>query len=296
MKSWAVIAAGASGLAALVLWWALHGADDRQFTAADASPVQAALPVCRASPYAAIERTSEGDETLWQVSGEQNVDARGVEISVRSSSGSAISSTAITLFDPRSKRRLEAGFEVRFDQMVTRHPLPEGVSDARDDAWRRMLEHSAFERVCSAPDPSLQRLLDQGAALHWWSGTPRMPDNYAVFVAASGSEAGQWIEYLGANHRRLAPSQFSDELQLVDQRGPLRLLRSGHGAVVVDAQRQAYAWVYIYPGGRKLRLPSVVAGTFEGDSIVLQIDQPATGAANQRVEIDLRTGNVRELH
>jgi hypothetical protein len=141
----------------------------------------------------------------------------------------------------------------------------------------------------------LQRLLTQGSALRWWRGTPRMPDNYAVFVAATSVEPAHWLEYLGANHRRLTTEAFSEELELVDEQGSLQLLRSGHGAVVRDTQRGAYAWIYVFPGGRKLRWPSVIGGSLEGDSAILQLDTPVIGASSQKIAIDLKTGSIRTL-
>jgi hypothetical protein len=256
---------------------------------------QSAVPTCSPSPYAAIERIAEGGETRWSVSAEQNVDAKGVEIPVASSSGSALASTTVTLSDPVSKRSVGATFEVPFDRMLSRHVLPDTLTGEANDTWRRMMEHSAFDSVCSGPDPSLQRLLTQGAALRWWQGTSRMPDNYAVFVAATAAEPAHWLEYLGGNHRRLTAEVFSDELELIDEQGKWRLLRSGHGAVVHDTQRGAYAWIYVFPGGRKLRWPSVIGGSFEGNSAILQLDTPVMGAASQRIAIDLKNGSIRTL-
>lgn len=257
--------------------------------------VQSPVLTCSPSPYAAIERISEGGETRWSVSAEQNVDAKGVEISVSSSSGSALASTTVTLSDPVSNRSVEATFEVPFDRMLSRHGLPDTLTGEANDTWRRMMEHSAFDSVCSGPDPSLQRLLNPDGALRWWRGTPRMPDSYAMFVAATSIEPAYWLEYLGANHRRLTTEAFSDELELLDEQGSLRLLRSGHGAVVHDTQRGAYAWIYVFPGGRKLRWPSVIGGSLEGNSATLQLDTPVVGAASQRLAIDLKNGSIRTL-
>src|SRR5262245_23253340 len=63
---------------------------DSHGPSAMARAAESTEPICRRTPYAAIERSSEGEETTWRVHGEQNVDVPGVQISVVSGSGSAI--------------------------------------------------------------------------------------------------------------------------------------------------------------------------------------------------------------
>ena len=104
------------------------------------------------------------------------------------------------------------------------------------------MEEAAFETICSGVDPSLDRLRQPGA-LRWWAGRAQMPTSYAVFVTGSDSREPEWIEYLGANRRRLTESALSDRLEVVDRAGSLELLRTGHGAVVQDLERNAFAWV-----------------------------------------------------
>lgn len=282
------------GIIAGAVWFMSRG-DFRDRRLSNAPIALTAQPLCRRSPYAALQRSARGEATAWSVSGEQNVDAPGVEIAVASNSGSLISTTRVKVFEPTSKRTTEATFEVAFDWMLNPQPLSDGLTSEVDAAWLRMLEHSAFEAVCSAPDPSLQRLLTQDTSLQWWSGTPYMPDNYAVFIPAAGNVAAHWLEYLGFNHRRLTAERSSEELLLIDQQGTMQLLRSGHGAVVVDTGRQAYAWVYVFPGGRELRSPSVIGGSFQGNTVILKLDHPTPALPSQQIAIDLHSGGIRSL-
>jgi hypothetical protein len=264
--------------------WVVRGLQRRDPAPAVAAPAEP----CRGSDFAAFERSSEG------VPGEQNPVVPGVDVEVSTSSGSGSSTTLVTLHDLRSDRRLEASFEVGFDRMVNPHPVPEGLDGAADRAaWLRMLEDAAFEKICAQMDPSLERLLSPEERLHWYAGEPKMPTSYAVFRQMPVPGDSQWIEYLGANHRRLGTDSLSDQLEVVDRRGDLQLLRSGHGAVVRDFGRGMYAWIYVYGGGRKLRWPSVIGGKLDGDSVLLTLDDSGLGEGKRQMRIDLSSGAMR---
>lgn len=119
-----------------------------------------------------------------------------------------------------------------------------------------------------------------------------MPDNYAVAIEDPETRQPTWIEYLGSNHRRLTVESMSDKFEVLDHKGSLELRRSGHGAVIVDTGRGVYAWAYVFPGGRKLRWPSVTTGVFDGSAIILTIAQPEPGEDFARLRVDLASGSL----
>ena len=250
-------------------------------------------PHCHASAFAEFEETSEGDETRRVVPADENPLLPGVEVEVVTSSGSSLSSTLVTLREPAKGRTVEASFETSFEQMVSEHPVPEELRGAAGEGWRRLVEEAAFETICDKPEPSLARLLSADERLRWLPGAPEMPQNYALYVEPPAPDQPHWIEYLGWNHQRLTEDALGERLEVIDRKGKLELLRSGHGAVVQDLERNVYAWVYVFPGGRKLRWPSVVGGKLEDGTVVLQIDHPLIGESSQRLRIDLESGVIR---
>jgi len=252
------------------------------------------VQMCRTSPYAALEWTSEGGESQRVVSGDENVDVPGVEITVDRSSGNTLGSTTVTLRDASSNRTVQASFEVSFEQMANRHPVPLELRGTENEAWRRMVENAVFDEICTEPDPSLDRLMSMGEPLQWRSGEPSMPSNYAILVEGEVTGEPVWIEYLGVNHRRLTTDAIGDRFEVVARKDELELLRSGHGAVVVDKQRGSYTWVYVFPGGKKLRFPSVSGGAFDEDSVIVDLEAPEIGEGDKRVRIDLQSGAVGE--
>jgi hypothetical protein len=249
---------------------------------------------CRASAFAGFEQTSEGSETRRRVPADRNPLLPGVEVEVLTSSGSSSATTFVTLREPGG-RSVEAAFGTSFEQILTRHPVPEELQGTANAAWRRAVEEAAFGTICSQPDPSLAHLLSPDQRLRWLPGLPEMPQSYALYVEPPAPGEPYWIHYLGMNHRRLTEDAFSDELEVIDRKGKLELLRSGHGAVVVDLERHVFAWVYVFAGGRKLRWPSVTGGKLEEATVVLELDHPVIGEARERLRIDLATGTILPL-
>jgi hypothetical protein len=262
----------------------------------------AALPVppsaleqeCHASAYAAFEESVDGGETRRVVPGDRNALLPGVDVEVTTSSGSASAGTLVRLRDARGELSVEVGFDTSFERLLTLHPVPEELRGPAGESLRRVVEEAAFDRVCARADPSLEWLLRPDKSLRWLRGEPALPESYALFVDPPAPAEPYWIEYLGANHRRLTEDTFGDRLEVIDRRGKLELSRSGHGAVVRDLERQVYAWVYVFPGGRKLRWPSVIGGKLEDGAVLLQIDHPVIGVAGEQVRIDLESGMVSQ--
>lgn len=273
--------AGLLGLALVGALWA------RSASQTKAEPLR-----CHASAFAGFEETSEGGESHRAVPADRNPLLPGVEVEVKTSSGSSSGSTYVILREPGG-RRVEATFETSFERIVIRHPVPEALRGKANEARRRVVEEAAFDTICTQPDPSLARLLSPDERLRWLPGVPEMPQSYALFVEPPAPGEPYWIEYLGMNHRRLTEDALSEQLERIERKGNLELLRSGHGAVVVDLERKVYAWVYVFAGGRKLRWPSVIGGKLEEGAVTLEIDRPVIGESRESVRIDLASGSVR---
>jgi len=250
-------------------------------------------PKCSTSPYAErVEKISAG-ETRLEVGADENVDVPGVEISVETSSGSSSSTTYVVMHDTRSGQTLDAEFSVDFTQMLNYHEAPEGLPSAEREQWLEMIEHAVFARTCAQADASLLWLLDRSAPVRWVAGQPTMPDNYTLRLPSGKADTGStetWVEYLGFNHRRLDGDSIRDEFEVLDHKGDLDLLRSGHGAILLDRRRQAFAWIYVYGGGQKLRWPSVLDGHLTDQAAVLELSSDVSQRARSRIEIDLESG------
>lgn len=187
------------------------------------------------------------------------------------------------MYAGQGKRDIQATFAFSFEQVVSRYPIPPSLQGPTNEAWRVLVADAAFQRSCATIDPSLERLLHPSAPLHWLSGAPVMPDTYAVVNEDPQTREPTLLEYLGSNHRRSTLGSFRDRFEALDRSGHLELRRTGHGPVVVDVARDIYAWVYVFPGGRRLRWPSVADGKFDGSTVVLTIEQPEPGAASIKV-------------
>lgn len=245
---------------------------------------------CAVSPYRERIEALAGGERRLGIPPEDNVEDPGVEILAELSSGSAFAGTRVTLA-ASSGRRVEATFEVDFASLVNRHAVPPELRGPEEESWRRMLEHAAFGRVCDQPDPSLAWLLenDPGSrAPVWIAGRPEMPESYTLRYMNPVTRQLEWVEYLGLNHRRITEDSMSDEFELLDQRGALQLLRTGHGALLRTTEpTDAYAWIYVFRGGHKLRWPSVIGGRLEARTVVLDLRPAESESTPRHLTIDL---------
>lgn len=115
-----------------------------------------------------------------------------------------------------------------------------------------------------------------------------MPSNYVLFSGESES----WIEYLGANHGRLKGTRMSDQFESLGTEGDIELRRSAHGAVVIDHAQRRYAWVYVHPGGHKLRWPSVLGGELKPGIALLRLATFDSQQHFELVKVDLTSGAV----
>jgi hypothetical protein len=256
---------------------------------------QDAAKDCRSSPFGDLPRTTVGSQSRLEVSGSQNSDLPGVAMTVTEESGSMISATTVVLRARNGEPDTQVSFETRLDRMVTVHRVRNDMLGKSQSERRRAVADAAFTLTCVKPDPSLERLLERGHALRWYEGWPELPTNYTLQVEESGARATEWIEYLGANHRRRGRQNDANELQLLDKTAHLELRASAHGAVIVNIETKHYAWIYIYPGGSKLRSPSVRAGTLAEGQAILSLNQPEFEHEETEVRIDLATGAVALL-
>jgi hypothetical protein len=250
---------------------------------------------CRPSPFADLPRTNVGSQSRLELSGSQNSDLPGFAMTVTEESGSLVSATTVVLRAQNGEPDTQVNFETPLDRMVTVHPVPNELLGKSQSERRLAVLDGAFALICAKPDPSLERLLERGQPLHWYSGSPELPTNYALQADASGTRAKEWVEYLGANHRRRDVSNDANEMQLLHKIGELELRASAHGAVIVDVHAKRYAWIYVYPGGSKLRFPSVRSGTIEAGRVVLNLNEPELDHEETAVGVELATGAVTLL-
>ena len=224
----------------------------------------------------------------------ENRELPGVDASVEESAGSGSATQGIRLRDTRSGQILQVDFTTPFDQMVSRFPVPEAIPKDEGARWIRMIEALAFERVCDRPDPSLRWLLEPRQRPHWIEGRLEMPQTYAWLRTDPDRGRREWVQYLGANHARLGEGEAAGAFQEIARQGRRRLLRSAHGAVLVDDADVRHAWVYVHRGGHKLRWPSVVGGTLEGDTVTLELGGDPMDPRKRIAQIDLASGRVEE--
>ena len=136
---------------------------------------------------------------------------------------------------------------------------------------------------------------------------PALPATYAVLSARPDHLAlaphltlrpkAVWLLYLGQNHAR----SDSGALDLHEPRtladcGDHRVLGTAHGVIALDRTRGKYAWLYVSPGGHKLRWPSIRAARCVDRRVeVVLAEGPADepGVRPATLLIDLDSGQVR---
>lgn len=247
---------------------------------------------CRPSPFADSPRTADGSQSRLEVKGSQNSDLPGVDMTITEESGSLVSATTVVLHARSDEPDARVDFETRLDRMVTVHRIPNDMLGKDQRERRRAVADAAFTLTCARPEPSLERLLERGRALRWYDGRPELPTNYVLHAEETDGGATEWVEYLGANHSRRTQDSPADDLHLLHAKGELELRGSAHGAVIVNSRTRRFAWIYVYPGGSKLRFPSVRAGTLTEGRAVLRLNQPEFDHDETLVEVDLVTGAV----
>ena len=156
-----------------------------------------------------------------------------------------------------------------------------------------MLFHHDIE---SEPDPSLTWLLESPKRLHWVDGPAILPKTYTV----RDLERGVWITYKGHNHSAqpatlTTPSKGETKRRIprgLDAEADRVLLGTNHGVLLTDRSRSRHAWIYVFPGGHKLRWPSVVGARLEGDVAVIEVELRDGLTERHEVRVDLDTGRL----
>jgi hypothetical protein len=80
---------------------------------------------------------------------------------------------------------------------------------------------------------------------------------------------------------------------VLDQKGNYVLLGTSHGVILTDPERSKHAWIYIFPGGAKLRWPSIKSARIEGETAIVQLEKdPSEEQRTAQVRINLNNGEL----
>ncbi len=215
--------------------------------------------------------------------------------------------TGVTLRLAGDTKDIDAGTEVSYHSIIAVHQVPPGLAGSARNRLREVVEDALFPGVCATPDPSLAWLLAAKKNPVWRTGTPAMPSHYAVLyqtppkglpevaVPDTASGAPVWVEYQGAAHDDPfadGPGSRPDKFTVMDENDRYRLLGTHHGLVAEDKARERFAWIYVFTGGAKLGLRSIVGAALDGNQVTARVQRFPRQVG--QVEIDLATGAYRE--
>ncbi|MEO8704811.1 MAG: hypothetical protein ABI867_32465, partial [Kofleriaceae bacterium] len=219
-----------------------------------------ARPACVESPYT-WQHVEPGLDAL-DASLDLDGDNRPDRLVGSASWGSAEETRTVFVELTRDRSTVEASTTGSFADMVTRQPVPARLVNLPE--VRRAVELALFDRVCDAPDPSLARVLAGTPA--WSPGRPTIVANYTVRVA------DEWVSYAAINHKRTRKLDLMGGFTARARRGPLALLTTAHGVVLVDDGGR-FSWLFVIEHARgKLRFPSVTAARFRGAKASIKVD------------------------
>lgn len=233
------------------------------------------------------------------VDGDQRADVLEAE-RYASLGGDAI---GVTLRLTKDGKEIRAGSDVSRHAMVAIHPVPPALTEAARSPQRRLVEDALFPAVCGAPDPSLSWLISADRTPVWHGGSPVMPGHYAVYYETppkgpdDAAPAGPvWVEYMGSAHddpHALRPrNREGSGFATLDENDRFRLLGSLHGVVLLDKARARHAWLYVFEGGAKLAVGSVLGARIEGTRVTIDVQRFPRFVG--RIEIDPASGAYRE--
>lgn len=223
--------------------------------------------------------------------------------------------TGVTLRLTKDGTEIHAGSDVSRYWIVAVHPAPPELTGAARTRQRQLVEDALFPAICSRPDPSLSWLISTDKTPVWRGGSPKMPRHYAVYYetppkgllpetmpAADGgsddaSHAGPiWVEYAGSAHDdpfAIRPAgRESTGFETLDENDGFRLLATLHGVVLLDKARSRYAWVYVFEGGAKLGVGSILGARIDGTRVTIDVQRFPRHLG--RIEIDPASGAYRE--
>jgi hypothetical protein len=204
--------------------------------------------------------------------------------------GSTQGLTSITLTLGSTGESIEADYSYSFELFVSETSIPDKLIEPKYRCALRVVEEVLFHGVSDKIDPSLEWLLEKKKHLRWVEGPPVLPQTYTVRVKTSNG--GNWISYLGRNHSyRGGKGPYKSVV--LDQKGNYVLLGTSHGVILTDPERSKHAWIYIFPGGAKLRWPSIRSARIEGETAIVQLEKDPSGRKRAtQVRINLKTGII----
>ena len=199
--------------------------------------------------------------------------------------------------------------------IVSVHAVPPEMTGAARTQARRLVEDVLFPATCSQPEGSLTWLVFGHETVRWQSGSPVLPENYAVyyetlpksFVFDNGSKqdggssrdaptGAVWVEYAGWAHDHplsLSPAGREGRgFATLAETQRFKLLGTLHGVVALDKLQSRHAWIYVYAGGSKLGVGSIPEARLEGTRATIELLRFPQQAGT--VEIDLASGAYAE--
>ncbi len=231
---------------------------------------------------------------------ERDFDGDGKADRLRASSGGGeIELTLTTLAQP-----LRIPYEWSAYSFLGFVPVPEALLPAERERARDAVAQALFETICAWPDPSLAWLLEEEHQLRWQKGDPSLPETYGMFStdpvvlrrAQRALSAGLpspaplpkavWVWYSGHNHRQGGRGPALTSFRKLDQSNGRQLLGTSHGVVLYEPAMDRHAWIFIQPGGQKLRRPTVSSARFEGTTAVIDV---SLRERQEQIRVDLRS-------
>ena len=267
-------------------------------------PQRCRPPKLSESALSPADRKANGEEVRhlrFDLDGDGRIDP----LTVTSGGGSGMWGTTATASLSADGLRIEVVHDVSFYGFVNETVVPRALLAASKRPVREAIEDILFGTMCDGPDPSLSRLLYPQRRLQWVTGPPSMPRTYTILVRSRRAISDYvrrtpdfrgprpralWRTYLGHNHDRPQGTfLFPRELA---RRKTLALLATAHGVIVADYARRRHAWLYIHPGGDKLRFPSIEAAVFDGNDARISV-RPRAVSGGQKIVVDLTTGRTK---
>lgn len=211
-------------------------------------------------------------------------------IEAEDSFGSTKGMTSITLTLGSTGETIVVDYHYSFEFFLSETIIPDKLIEPKYYCARKLVEKILFHGVSDKIDPSLMWLLEKKKHLRWIKGPPVLPKTYTVRVKTSNG--GKWISYLGHNHSyRRGKGPYKPVV--LARKGNYVLLGTSHGVILTDPERTKHAWIYIFPGGAKLRWPSIRSARIEGETAIVQLEKdPSGGQRTDQVRINLNTGVI----
>jgi hypothetical protein len=216
-----------------------------------------------------------------------DLDGDGVKENIRfiASVGSGFSSNEVQTKLSQSGTKIAISHGGSYGDFFSVSGIPGYLEGEENKTLRRKIERMLFSVRCKTFDPSAFKLLVRSKTV-WHDGKPGMPDTYTVLVGKDEfpglfrkykiKENTAWVSYYGHNHARSRSAHMgSSKFRLLFESGRYQLLGTAHGVVRYDKSRNKHTWEYVFPGGRKLRWPSVIGARIDkNDKVKVRLYKP----------------------